>query len=483
MPLLAAFLITLISGKGDTWGVIFAIITEITMIILSVTGFIMTIGKPLVYKMSGWDLPYTIALVLDSLSGFMLIVVHVVAFFALMYSVAYIRHLSKSWKYYALFMLLITGMDGVILTGDLFNLFVFMEIALFAAYALVAYGNRPEEFEASFKYAVMGSISSTLILVGIGVTYSVTSTLTLASISQSLATQPAHVVNWIAVLFLAGFGLKSAVIPFHTWLPDAHSSAPAPISAMLSGVLIKASGVYVIVRLFFNIFGTTINFYPILRMLGSVSLLAGVLLALSQWDFKRLLAYHSISQIGYILLGLGIGTYWGIFGAIFHLLNHALFKGLLFLNAGSVEMGIGTRDLRKMGKLSGLMPVNTVTSLVASFSIAGVPPFNGFFSKMIIIIAAIEAGFFSHAGIAVFGSVLTLASFLKVQRHGFFGDKVIEKLDHKPGLGMKTAMICLAILCLVTSILVIPQIRIVVMDPIVEAILNHANYIEIVMGR
>ena len=483
MPLLAAFLITLISGKGDTWGVIFAILTEITMILLSVIGFVLTRGNPLVYNTGGWKVPYTIVLVLDSLSGFMLIIVHVIALFALMYSVAYIRHLSKSWKYYALFMLLITGMDGVILTGDLFNLFVFMEIALFAAYALVAYGNRPEEFEASFKYAVMGSISSTLILVGIGITYSVTSTLTLANISQVLAKQPPYVVNWIGAIFLVGFGLKAAAMPFHAWLPDAHSSAPAPISSMLSGVLIKALGIYVLIRLVFNVFGFNPLFSRVFLGLGTLSIIAASLLAISQWDMKRLLAYSSISQIGFILIALGIGTRMAIFGALFHVLNHAIFKGLLFLNAGSVEMCLGTRDLNKMGRLGKVLPVTTGTSMIGTLSVSGLPPFNGFFSKVIIIIAAIEAGFFSTAGVAVVGSILTLGYFMKFQRYGFYGEKVIEKIAHKPGLGMRAAMICLAILCLVTSLLVIPQFRIMIMDPVVDVVINQANYIEMVMGR
>lgn len=483
MPLLAAFLITLISGKGDTWGVIFSILTEITMIILAIIGFILVLGKPIIYNMSGWKIPYTITLVLDSFSGFMLVIVHVIALFALMYSVAYIRHLSKSWKYYALFMLLITGMDGVILTGDLFNLFVFMEIGLFAAYALVAYGNRPEEFEASFKYAVMGSISSTLILVGIGIVYSVTSTLNLARISEALATQPAHVVNWIGAIFLVGFGLKAAAMPFHAWLPDAHSSAPAPISSMLSGVLIKALGVYVLIRLVFNVFGFNAIFSRVFLGLGTLSIIAASLLAISQWDMKRLLAYSSISQMGFILIALGIGTRMAIFGALFHILNHAIFKGLLFLNAGSVEMCLGTRDLNKMGKLGKVLPITTTTSMIGTLSVSGLPPFNGFFSKIIIIIAAIEAGFFSTAGVAVVGSLLTLGYFMKFQRYGFYGDKVIEQVGNKPGLGMRTAMICLAILCVVTSVLVIPQIREVVMDPVINVVVDQAKYIELVMGR
>jgi multicomponent Na+:H+ antiporter subunit D len=380
-------------------------------------------------------------------------------------------------------MLLLTGMNGVIITGDLFNLFVFMEVALFSAYALVAYGCKAEEFEASFKYAVMGSISSTLILVGIGITYSTTSTLTLASIAKVFSVRNPQVMYWVGGIFIAGFGLKAAVMPFHAWLPDAHSSAPAPISSMLSGVLIKALGVYVLIRIFFNIFGAPEIFKTLFLILGTISIIVGVFLALGQWDLKRLLAYHSISQIGYIILGIGLATPLGILGAVYHFLNHAVFKSLLFYNAGTVEMALGTRDLRKMGNLTKALPVTSFTSMIASLSIAGMPPFNGFFSKLIIIIAAIKSGHPIYALFAVIGSLLTLASFTKVQKYGFRGKKLVEKPDVKVGLGMKASMIILAVLCVVTSLLVIPGIREVTLDPVVSVIIGKTDYIFNVLGR
>jgi multicomponent Na+:H+ antiporter subunit D len=357
-----------------------------------------------------------------------------------------------------------------------------MEITLLAAFALVAFGGRAEEYEAAFKYAVMGSVSSALVLVGIAVTYSATSTLTLALIAAELAEADSIIKLWIGGLFLVGFGLKAAIIPFHAWLPDAHSSAPAPISSMLSGVVIKALGIYVLIRLFYNVLGAPPVFMNAFLVLGAVSIIIGVFLAIGQWDFKRLLAYHSISQIGYILLGIGISTPLGIMGAVFHLFNHAIFKGLLFLNAGSVEYSIETRNLQKMGNLTKLMPVTSQTSMIASLSISGIPPFNGFFSKLIIIIACIEAGLPWYAFFAVIGSLLTLASFMKVQRYGFRGSDIIEALKMKTGFGMNAAMICLAVLCIITSLLVIPGIKEVTLDPIVNVIISNDIYIKTVAG-
>ena len=483
IPLLTAFLITLISGKKDDWAIILSIIAALSLLVLTVFSFVTIGGNTVVYNMSAWKIPYTICLVLDALSSFMLFIVSIISLTSLMFSIKYIRHLSPSWKYYALFMFLITGMNGVIVTGDLFNLYVFLEIALIAAYALVAYGSKAEEFEASFKYAVMGSISSILILVGIGIIYSTTSTLTLASIAKVLPERNPQVMYWVGGIFMAGFGLKAAVMPFHAWLPDAHSSAPAPISSMLSGVLIKTLGIYVLIRFFFNVLGAPDIFMTIFLVLGSISILVASFLAIGQWDLKRLLAYSSISQIGFILLGLGIATPLAIFGAVFHILNHAIFKSLLFYNAGTVEMAIGTRDLRKMGNLTKALPVASSTSMIATLSIAGMPPFNGFFSKLIIIIAAVQAVHPGYALIAVVGSLLTLVYFMKVQRYGFRGEELIEKPDVKVGLGMKASMIILAILCVVTSLLVIPGIREVTLEPVVSVITGKTDYIFNVLGR
>jgi len=483
IPLLAAFLITFIGGREDRWGIGLSLAGVSVVLLLALYTFFMRNGDRLVYEIGGWSTPFGINLILDAFASFMLITVNLLAFTSLLFSMQYIRYLSRDWKYYALFMLLVTGMNGVIMTGDLFNLFVYMEIALLAAFALVAYGGRAEEFEAAFKYAVMGALSSVIILVGIAVTYSAVSTLTMAQIGEELAGKDPLILHWIGGLFLVGFGLKAASMPFHAWLPDAHSSAPAPISSMLSGVLIKALGVYVLIRVFFNVLGAPDMFLTAFLVLGTISILVGVFMAIGQWDFKRLLAYHSISQIGYILLGMGIATPLGILGAVFHLLNHALFKGLLFYNAGAVETALGTRDLRRMGNLTRLLPTTSSTSMVASLSISGIPPFNGFFSKLIIIIAAIEAGLPIYALLAIVGSLLTLASFMKVQRYGFRGEKMIEVVKQHIGAGMNTAMVILAVLCLVTSVLVIPGIKEAVMDPVVSAILDQSEYIRLITGR
>ena len=482
IPLLTAFLITLIAGKKDYWAIMLSFIAISALLLLSVFSFLTMKEETVTYVMSNWFVPIGIILVQDALTSYTLIMVSIISFTSLMYSVQYIRHLSMDWRYYAIFMLLVTGMNGVIVTGDIFNLFVFLEISLFSAFALVAYGGRAEEFEAAFKYTVMGSVSSVLVLFGIAILYSATSNLNMAKIAQILPTVDSKITYWVGGLFIAGFGLKAAIMPFHTWLPDAHSSAPAPISSMLSGVLIKALGIYVIIRIFFNVFDAPEIFTKIFLVLGTISIIIGVLLAVGQWDMKRLLAYHSISQIGYILLGLGIATPLGILGAVFHLFNHAIFKSLLFYNAGSVEYALGTRDLKKMGNLTKVLPTTSQTSLIASLSISGIPPFNGFFSKLIIIIAAVQVGLIGYAFLAIIGSILTLASFMKVQRYGFRGDNIVSSIINPIEWRMNSAMIILAVLCVLTSLMVVPGIKELTLDPVVKVITEKTHYVQLVLG-
>ena len=348
VPLFAAFLVTLLAGKSDVWGRVLASISSAALLLLAVVTFITLDGGAVSYQMGDWPIPIGIPLVFDSLSGFMLIIVNLVALTSVIYSGQYVRHLGQDFKYYALFLFMLTGMNGVILTGDIFNLYVFMEIALLAAFALVAFGCRAEEYEAAFKYAVMGAVSSAMILVGIAVLYSATSTLTMARIADELPNVPPQVVLWVGGLFFAGFGLKAAAMPFHAWLPDAHSSAPAPISAMLSGVLIKVLGVYAMTRIYFNVFGAPEIFLTLFIIIGAASIIISGFLAYMQWDTKRLLAYSSISQIGYILLALGLATPLAILGAVFHLFNHAVFKSLLFYDAGSNVVETNTFGANKL---------------------------------------------------------------------------------------------------------------------------------------
>ncbi len=495
LPLGAAFLIPIIGRIVKGFQKAVTSLVFLFLVGMSIKFIISGVNEPIPYKIGGWEpvngIPIAIYLVLDGLSVFMLCIINLLAFLSGFYAISYIKKYTAENNFYALFSLMVAGMNGVVLTGDLFNLFVFLEIAVIASYALVAFGIEKEELEASFKYQVLGGLASLLILFGIGLLYWNTKTLNIADISVIIKTSAYNkFLIFSELVLIAGFGLKAAIIPFHAWLPDAHSSAPSPISSMLSGVLIKAIGIYAIIRLFFNMFAVSHEIAITITTLGILSMIIGSLLAIGQWDIKRMLAYSSISQIGYILMGVGIGlmilTSGGnktiaalsIFGGLYHLVNHAVFKGLLFLSAGAVEYRTGIRDLNKLGGLAGKMPVTSSSSLIASLSISGMPPFNGFFSKLVIIIAAIQGHYYWLAAIAIIISIITLAYFLKLQKNTFYG-KASDKINNikEVPFTMCFSMIVLAVLCIALSLLILPGIREVVMEPVVNAIINKADYL------
>ncbi|MEW6686360.1 MAG: proton-conducting transporter membrane subunit [Candidatus Edwardsbacteria bacterium] len=464
------------------------ILGNLTMLFLLVYALI-SVGPILqsghiVFRSEEVGLPVHFTLILDGLSLLLLITISLISLAATIFSIDYMEHYGAKGSYYSLFLLMVAGMNGLVLTADLFNLYVFLEVAAVSSYALVAFGLQHDELEASFKYLMLSAVASAFLLLSLSVIFSLTGQLGLAEISKSLPMLGLKkILSACIALFLMAFGLKAAIVPFHAWLPDAHPSAPAPISAMLSGVLIKVSGIYAISRIFLNVFGMTPALSQILMYLGLLSMVAGALIALGQPDFKRMLAYSSISQIGYIILGIGLGTPLGILGALFHLLNHATFKALLFLNSGSVEYATGTRELAKMGGLSKKMPVTATTCMIGAFSISGVPPFNGFWSKLLIIIALIQAGYYGFAIVAILSSVLTLWYLLLIHRRAFFG-KLAEawtKVKEVP-FWMCLSTGFLAVICLIVGIAFSFVIKSFI-SPGSQTLAQGLNYAKTILGQ
>ncbi|MCX6992269.1 MAG: proton-conducting transporter membrane subunit [Kiritimatiellaeota bacterium] len=321
-----------------------------------------------------------------------------------------------------LVILALTGMNGVVLANDLFSLYVFLEITAVASYILIAAEKGRDAFEGAFKYLIMSAVATALILAAIALLMLTAGDLSYVNIKLAIMASPHSGVVLAAVAMLVvGLFIKGGLIPFHGWLPDAYSAAPAAISVLLAGIVTKTTGVYTLIRIVISIIGLSDTLENLLLFIGAASMLVGALAALGQSDFKRMLAYSSISQVGYMVLGLGTGTVLGIAGSIFHLFNHAIFKSLLFVNAAAVEQQTGTRDMNRMGGLAEKMPVTGCTSAIAFLSTAGIPPLAGFWSKLIIIIALWQTGHIVYASLAVLASLLTLAYFLSMQRRVFFG--------------------------------------------------------------
>ncbi len=492
VPLVMAFLLPAFGKKGKAAATVLANLVTILLLVFAVS----SIGKTEVYEIGKWSIPLGINLVLDGLSSLLLLAISIVSAAVMLFSVRYMEQYTAKPKYLSLFLLMVAGMNGVVLSGDIFNLFVFLEIASLASYALVGFGCEHEELEASFKYMVLGTIASIFILFAIALIYGNTGTLNMAYISKAIQNSGLNAgLKFALALFIVGFGLKAALVPFHAWLPDAHPSAPAPISAMLSGVLIKSLGIYALARVIFNIFGVSVSIGWLLIVLGLLSMVAGAFLAIGQWDIKRLMAYSSISQIGYVILGIGLGATliargdnlaWAslaILGGLFHLVNHAVYKSLLFLTSGSIEMATGTRQLKEMGGLAEKLPLTRITCTVASASIVGIPPFSGFWSKLILIIAAVQAQFYWIAAIIVFVSLCTLIMYLKVQRYVFLGElpeNLRQVKEHKGS--MLVAMVFLACLCVLMGLLVlVPALRESILESAVKVLTDGVRYSAVII--
>jgi len=365
------------------------------------------------------------------------------------YSITYIK--TDLVRYYSLLLIVLGAVQGTVLAKDLVSFYVFLEMTTVATYLLIIHKRSVDALKAGYKYILMTLIGAFLIFLSIILVYVDTGSYEVIVVTKS--------GGFIApVLFLLGCFVKAGVVPLHTWLPDAHPAAPSPVSAFLSGMMIKI-GAYGIIRFIFPILNfdlSATNFGELLSSLimsiGVASMLIGVFLALAQTDVKRLLAYHSISQMGYILLGIGLGTELGLAGGLYHLVNHAIFKGLLFLCMGAVTYSTGTRKLDNLGGLWKRMPITTSTCIIAALAISGIPPFNGFASKTVLAEAVANYNFVLKFVMMV-TAALTFASFLKLIGYTFFGEPQKQLITVKEvPLLMQLPMIVLAILCVLLGI-------------------------------
>lgn len=437
----------------------------------------------------GWAIGNSLEV--DALSLFFALIVVVAVFVSGVYSFFYMSHDDSLVNYYTLFLMLSGSVLGLVLSGDLFNMFVMIEIMTFTAVALTAFRNHYEgALEGAFKYLVVGSLGSTSVLIGIALLYSQLHTLNLAQIAALLPTASSPVILIAFAFLFVGFGSKAFLFPFHPLAADAHAVAPASISLMISGVLTKC-GVYGIIRLCYCLYQNMDQ--PFVQYfvtgVGVISMFVCVTMAFNQHNFKRLLAFHSISQVGYVITVIGLGSALGMSAGLFHAMNHTIFKGLLFLTAGAVQHATGSLGLDELGGLSKKMPGTCALFLIGAASISGLPPFNGFASKWMIYQATFqkagETGNFFFVVVcvaALITSVLTLASFIKVAQSVFFG-QLNPKFAHtrEVSLGMRIPMWILAALCILPGLFP-DQVQQWLLTPATQAATNASGYIDAAMG-
>jgi multicomponent Na+:H+ antiporter subunit D len=365
---------------------------------------------------------FNVSFFVDHLSFIMFICIGMVSISSLFVARYTMKDANDIFKFINLLILASLGMSGIVMVKDIFSLYVFMEITAVSSFLLIAFPRSLESLEGSFKYLILSAVATVLMLTSIGILFLASGGTAFDTIAAAIGMSQHNAFIVFAIgLFVCGLFIKGGLVPFHGWLPDAYTAAPSPVSVLLAGVVTKSAGIYTLIRIVTSLFPNYQSVNNILMLVGTISIFVGALVAIGQDNFKRMLAYSSISQMGYIILGLGCGTALGIAGAVFHLLNHSIFKSLLFVNSAAVEKEVGTTDMNKMGGISQKMPITGTTSVIAFLSTCGIPPLSGFWSKVIIVIALWQASHYTYAALAIVASVITLAYFLSMQRRVFFG--------------------------------------------------------------
>jgi proton-translocating NADH-quinone oxidoreductase chain N len=417
IPLFSALAIPFIARKNTR---LVEIITNITLI----AGFINVSYILLSYLIK--DDPNIITI--DIFSLLMIFIIYLVGLAITFFSSNYgIENETNPISYYSLILIGVSAMSSIVITQDIFSLYVFVEALSIVSFALITSNNSEKSIEASIKYFFLTFPASVLIIFGISILLLNNPNLDFLTIKDTSS----KMLSIIGLsIIIVGFLIKSGIVPFHFWTPDVYQGSYSPISAFLAGIITKTGGIYAIVKIASLITNSSLNYYlsKILLVSGLLSVIIGAFLAMVQKDFKRILAYSSISQMGYIILAAATFTPLGIIAALFHIINHATFKTVLFLNSACVEKQTQTTNIDELKGLEHKMPVTSWTSIIAMMATAGIPPLSGFWSKLLVIVALWKSGNTFYAVTALIASILTLAYFVNLQKKVFFG-KLPEKFD------------------------------------------------------
>jgi len=479
LPLFAAFTVPIIgyfSKKSVPYFVSFVTFIAFLISIFNLQT-VMSSGT-ISYTMGGWEPPWGIEYRIDYLNAFVSIVVIFIIFIVSIYSRKSIENElpGKTVPFFTIFLLLTAGLQGLIVTGDIFNVYVFLEISSLAAYALIAVGSNRNALMASLNYLIIGTVSASFILLGIGYLYMVTGTLNMADMANILPAafdERPKVVLAAFAFFLVGFSIKVGLFPLHTWMPDAYSQAPSAVSALLASTFTKVAA-YVMVRFMITIFKpefiiSTVNANIILAWLAAIAIIAGSVLAISQTDFKRMLAYSSVSQIGYIILGIALLNEMSMTGGIIHIMNHGIMKAALFMVAGAIIYKTGIRNINDFKGLSKKMPYTSAAFTLVALSMIGVPPTVGFVSKWYLALGAIEADMWVFVGVIMLSSLLNIVYFWRVFENMYLYRAEGGKVDEVP-LSMLLPILILAALTFLLGLLALYPLK-EIMAPMVQILL------------
>ena len=393
-------------------------------------------GGILVLQLGSWPAPFGITFVLDLFSAIMIVLSGLMGAAVSVYSLATIDEPRERHGYHMLFHVLMMGVNGAFLTGDLFNLYVWFEVMLMASFVLLSLGGERAQLEGAIKYVALNFLSSALFLAAVGILYGISGTLNMADLALVLDRPEHHgIVNTVSMLFLVAFGIKAAMFPLFFWLPASYHTPPSPVSAIFAGLLTKV-GVYALIRVFTLIFKQDVTFtHDLILMFAGFTMVTGVLGAAAQMEVRRILSFHIVSQIGYMIMGLGLFTELALAGSVFYIMHHIIVKTNLFLVAGVITRLTGSNELKKIGGLYQSAPWLAFLFLIPALSLAGIPPLSGFFAKLTLIVDALQTGHYVIAGTALGVGLLTLFSMTKIWNEVFW--KPSPDPDH-PALGLSS---------------------------------------------
>ncbi len=427
VPLLAAPLCVLLRHRTLTWAL--SLLAAWSVLGMAVLLLLRVLDAGLIsYELGGWAAPWGIELRIDTVNAYVLVLVALIGAVVLLYAPASIAAeipLEQHHLFYTAYLLSFVGLLGIAATGDAFNLFVFLEISSISSYALISLGRDRRALMASYQYLIMGTIGATFILIGVGLLYMLTGTLNMADLATRLNPVLHTRTALVAFAFLGvGMSLKLALSPLHAWLPNAYCYAPSVVTAFLAATATKVL-IYVFLRFIFTVFGADFSFARIhLNALVIPLALSAIFIAstvaIFQTNIKRMLAYSSLAQIGYTMLGIGLVSETGLTAAIVHLFNHALMKGALFLTLGGVALRLGSVELRDLCGLGKRMPVTSFAFVLGGLSLIGVPLTVGFISKWYLVLATLEQGWWPLAALVLLGSLLALVYIWRVVETLYF---------------------------------------------------------------
>lgn len=384
-----------------------------------------------VLHMGGWEAPYGIPLVADMMAAILVTVASIVTLACLIFAFHFIGEERKGHYVYPLMMILLCGVNGSFLTGDIFNLFVFFEVMLLSSYVLLSLGGGRVQLRETVKYIIINIVSSSLFVLAIGYLYSITGTLNMAHMAQRIAEQGQDgLTTTVSLLLMMVFGLKAGLFLFF-WLPGSYSAPPAPIAALFAALLTKV-GIYAIIRTFTLIFPHQPEItHTILLWMSALTMILGAIGAIAYWRIKQILAYNVIISVGFILFGVGVATEASLNGAVYYLVHDMIAKGLIFILGGTIVIIAGTDKLKEISGLVRYRPILTWLFFISALALAGVPPLSGFIGKFMILEGGVDEGYYLMAGISLLTSLLVLYSVMKVFINSFWGETLLSEGEQK----------------------------------------------------